>query len=184
MPGSQREALLELAEAVGLAVVLAVVIIAFVAQSFLVQGQSMEPSLHNGERLLVDKLTYRFREPRRGEIVVFRVPSDPSRRFIKRVIGVPGDVIEFREGRVVLNGQVLTENYALGPTLSDRPRQTVPPGRYFVLGDNRVNSEDSRFADVGFVPRELIVGRALLVYWPLYRAGLVQVPAIFASTRP
>lgn len=184
MAGSHREALLELAEAVGLAVILAVVIIAFVAQSFLVQGQSMEPTLHNGERLLVDKLTYRFREPRRGEIVVFRVPSDPSRRFIKRVIGVPGDVIEFRDGRVVLNGQVLRETYAVGPTLAERARQTVPPGRYFVLGDNRANSEDSRFAEVGFVPRELIVGRALFVYWPIYRAGLVEVPAIFASTRP
>lgn len=184
MSQSQREALLELAEAVGLAAVLAVVIIAFVAQSFLVQGQSMEPTLHDGERLLVDKLTYRFREPRRGEIVVFRVPSDPSRRFIKRIMGAPGDVLEFRDGRVILNGQVLRESYAVGPTLSGRIRQTVPPGRYFVLGDNRANSEDSRFADVGFVPRELIVGRAVLVYWPVYRAGLVEVPAIFASSRP
>ncbi|HEY8425824.1 MAG TPA: signal peptidase I [Limnochordales bacterium] len=181
MWGAHREALLELAEAVGLAVILAVIIIAFVAQSFLVQGQSMEPTLYDGERLLVDKLTYRLRDPQRGEVVVFRVPSDPSRRFIKRIIGVPGDVIEFQDGRVVLNGRVLRESYVLGPTLSGRTRQTVPPGRYFVLGDNRANSEDSRFAEVGFVPRELIVGRAVFVYWPVDRAGLVHVPAIFAS---
>ncbi|MEW6046971.1 MAG: signal peptidase I [Bacillota bacterium] len=184
MEGSHREALLELVEAVGLATILAVLIIAFVAQSFLVQGQSMEPTLHNGERLLVDKLSYRFRAPRRGEIVVFRVPTDPSRKFIKRIIGVPGDVIEFQGGKVVLNGQVLHETYVQGPTRSDRERQTVPPGRYFVLGDNRANSDDSRFADVGFIPREYVIGRAVIVYWPIYRAGLVEVPAILASGRP
>ncbi|MBE3598043.1 MAG: signal peptidase I [Limnochordaceae bacterium] len=177
----QRESVLELLEAVGLAIGLAAVIILFVAQSFLVQGHSMEPTLHNGERLLVDKLSYRFRSPERGEIVVFRVPTDPSRKFIKRIIGVPGDMLEFQGGRVLLNGRPLQESYARGPTQSQVARTVVPPGRYFVLGDNRLNSDDSRFDDVGFIPRDAIIGRALLIYWPLYRASLVQVPATFAS---
>lgn len=178
-----RRALAEFLEALGLAALVAALVIGFVAQAFRVQGQSMEPTLHDGERLLVEKLSYRFREPRRGEVVVFRVPGDPSRRFIKRVIGLPGDVIEFRDGRVVLNGHLLEEPYAAGPTRGPKGPEVVPPGRYFVLGDNRANSEDSRFAEVGFVPRRYLIGRAVWVFWPLSRAGPVRAPAIAAASR-
>lgn len=178
-----RQSVAELLEAVGLAAIAALLIVTFVAQSFLVQGQSMEPSLHNGERVLVEKLSYRFREPQRGEIVVFRSPGDPSRKFVKRVVGLPGDILEFRHGQVVLNGRTLVEPYAWGPTLGPEQAQVVPPGRYFVLGDNRAHSEDSRFEDVGFVPRRAIIGRALWIYWPPQRAGPVTVPATLAKDR-
>lgn len=177
-----KSELREYAEALAVAVVLAVFIIVFIAQSFLVHGQSMEPTLHNGERLLVDKLTYRFRPPNRGEIVVFQYPADPRRRFIKRIIGVPGDTIEIHDNVVYLNGIPLQEEYVQGPTRWMHPGPvTVPPDHYFVLGDNRLNSDDSRFQDVGFVPRRNVVGRAVFVYWPLTRIGLVEVPAVFAE---
>ena len=174
-----RRALVEMVQALGVAALVAVALVTFVAQAFRVQGHSMEPTLQDGERLLVDKLSYRLREPRRAEVVVFRVPGDPGRRFIKRIIGVPGDVIEFRDGRVVLNGRVLVEPYAVGPTRGPEGPEVVPPGRYFVLGDNRAHSEDSRFQEVGFIPRQDLVGRAVWIFWPLHRAGRVPVPAPF-----
>jgi len=173
----------EYVEAIAVAVVLAGFIIVFVAQSFLVQGASMEPSLSHGERLLVDKITYRFRPPARGEIVVFRYPADPSRKFIKRVIGQPGDVVYIRGGRVFVNGTPLVEDYILGPTYGEFPPLRVPPDHFFVLGDNRNNSDDSRFADVGPVPRHLIVGRAILTYWPPAQAGIISPPSIFQANR-
>ncbi len=171
-----KSELREYAEALGIAVVLALFIITFIAQSFLVQGASMEPSLHNGERLLVDKVTYRLREPRRGEIIVFRYPSDPRRKFIKRVMGLPGDQIEVRRHTVYLNGEPLEESYINGPTYGDYGPIVVPEDTVFVLGDNRNNSDDSRFPDVGPVPDRLIVGRAMVMFWPPMRIGIVHVP--------
>ena len=102
--------IIEYIQAFAIAIVLAAFIITFIAQSFVVEGSSMEPSLHNRERLLVNKLVYRFRKPAYGDIVVFRYPANPKRRFIKRVIGVPGDKVEVRNGYVLLNGRVLDEN--------------------------------------------------------------------------
>ncbi|MGI6542163.1 MAG: signal peptidase I [Limnochordia bacterium] len=158
------------------ALVLASFIIAFIMQSFLVQGSSMEPTLHHGERLMVDKVTYRFREPKRGEIVVFRYPSDTRRKFIKRVIGLPGDLVEVRKHLVYVNGVPLNEPYIKGPTYRDFGPVIVPEDTYFVLGDNRNNSDDSRFPDVGPVPRRLILGRALFLYWPLTRISPIVTP--------
>lgn len=168
-------------EAVGVAAILAALVIAFVAQSFLVEGASMRPSLTDGERVLVDKITYRFREPMRGEVVVFRYPKDVSRKFIKRIIGIPGDVVEVRAWTVYLNGEPLHEEYILGPTYHDFGPVVVPPGTLFVLGDNRNQSEDSRDPTVGFVPHTLLVGRAILTYWPLDQIGLVSVPDVFRA---
>lgn len=184
MQGGAREFLAQSLEVLAVAAVLALLIMAFVAQSFVVQGYSMEPTLYDGERLLVDKISYRLRDPARGEIVVFRVPTDPSRKFVKRIVGIPGDVVEFRGGTVYLNGKALQEQYARGPTQSRFAREVVPPGRYFVLGDNRTNSDDSRFDDVGLIPREAVIGRAVVVFWPLHRAALVQVPPTLASAGP
>ncbi|MGE5554306.1 MAG: signal peptidase I [Betaproteobacteria bacterium] len=167
----------EYVEAIVMAVVLAAFIMTFIARSFSVEGYSMEPTLHNGERLLVDELTYRFREPRRGEIVVLRFPANPRMRFIKRVIGVPGDNILIQGGRVILNGRPLEEEYISEPIQGDYGPYVVPPESYFVLGDNRNHSEDSRYPAVGYVPKRLIVGRAILRYWPLTRIGLVRLPA-------
>lgn len=171
----------EYAESFAIAIVLALFIIFFVAQSFLVQGSSMEPTLHDGERLLVDKLTYRFREPHRGEIIVFGYPRDPRRKFIKRVIGLPGDTVEIRNRTLEVNGEPIEESYIRGPMYQPYPRITVPEGTVWVLGDNRNNSEDSRFEDVGPVPRGNIVGRALFIYWPISKAGIVRAPAALAD---
>ncbi|HHW13923.1 MAG TPA: signal peptidase I [Firmicutes bacterium] len=179
-----KSVLQEYVEAIVMAVVLAAFIMTFIARSFSVEGHSMEPTLHNGERLLVDELTYRFRDPARGEIVVLRFPADPRMRFIKRVIGVPGDTILLQNGRVYLNGRPLEEGYIAEPVAGDFGPYVVPPGSYFVLGDNRNHSEDSRFQAVGYVPKRLIVGRAILRYWPPTRIGIVRRPAPWDTAQP
>lgn len=173
----------EYLEAFVIAVVLALFIITFIAQSFLVQGSSMEPSLHHGQRLLVDKLSYRFYEPKPGEVVVFRYPADPRRKFIKRIIGLPGDEISIRNGFLFVNGTQLSEDYINGPTYGAYSAPTygpvvVPEGSLFVLGDNRRNSDDSRYPDVGFVPRSDIVGRAMFVYWPFTQLEVLRIPPV------
>ena len=149
------------------AVALAMFIRTFIVELYVVDGPSMRPTLESEERLVVNKFIYRFRVPEKGEVLVFQYPRDPSRDFIKRVIATPGDTIEIHEGRVFVNDQLLTEDYILEKTRSEYPKSTVPEGRIFVMGDNRNNSEDSRFADVGFVPYDLIKGKALLVFWPI-----------------
>lgn len=148
------------------AVVLAFFIRYFIVELYLVDGPSMRPTLLSQERLVVNKFIYRFRAPERGEILVFRYPQDQSRDFIKRVIAIPGDTIEIKDGRVFVNQQLMNEPYILSQTRGDYPLATVPAGRIFVMGDNRNNSEDSRFADVGFVPFDLIKGKAVMVFWP------------------
>ena len=150
-----------------IAVVLAMLIRTFIVELYVVDGPSMRPTLESEERLVVNKFIYRFHPPQKGEILVFQYPRDPSRDFIKRVIATPGDTIEIHEGRVLVNDQLLTEDYILEKTRSEYPKSTVPEGRVFVMGDNRNNSEDSRFADVGFVPYDLIKGKAMLVFWPI-----------------
>mgnify|MGYP000909265350 CR=1 FL=1 len=152
---------------IAIAVVLAFFIRYFIVELYLVDGPSMRPTLQSAERLVVNKFIYRFRAPERGEILVFRYPRDPSRDFIKRVIAIPGDTIEIRDGRVYVNAALLNEPYILSKTRGNYPLATVPEGHIFVMGDNRNNSEDSRFADVGFVPFDLIKGKAMLVFWPV-----------------
>lgn len=165
------------------AVLLAAFVMAFIARAFTVEGPSMLPTLHSGERLLVDKITYRLHPPQRGDVVVFRFPSDRKQYFIKRVIGLPGDVIMGTWGSVYVNGEALTESYLATPTPENFGPYEVPPGHYFVLGDNRSNSEDSRSQRVGFVPRDLIVGRAIWRYWPLTRAGCLR-PSCLVHASP
>ena len=148
------------------AVVLACIIRQFVVELYIVDGPSMRPTLQSQERLVVNKFIYQFREPQKGEILVFQYPRDPKRDFIKRVIATAGDTVEIKDGRVFVNDQLLNEDYILEKTKSEYPKSTVPKGTIFVMGDNRNNSEDSRFADVGFVPLNLIKGKAMLVFWP------------------
>jgi signal peptidase I len=150
-----------------IAVILAFFIRYFIVELYMVEGPSMRPTLANGERLVVNKFLYRFKTPERGEIIVFRYPRDPSRDFIKRVIAVPGDTVEIKEGRVFVNGQLQNETYILEKTRGSFPLATVPQGHVFVMGDNRNNSEDSRFRDVGFVAGDLIKGKAVFVFWPV-----------------
>lgn len=152
---------------IAIAVVLALFIRHFVVELYLVDGPSMRPTLQNQERLVVNKFIYNLHDPERGDILVFQYPKDPSRDFIKRVIAIPGDTIEIKDGHVYVNGELKNEPYILSTTRGDYPLATVPEGHIFVMGDNRNNSEDSRFADVGMVPFDLIKGKAILIFWPL-----------------
>lgn len=153
-------------KALGLAIILALGIHQFVFAQFLVDGESMMPTLKDRERLIVNKLVYRLHKPEHGDIIVFQYPADKSKDFIKRVIGLPGDTIEIRGGKVYRNGAVLQEPYLGEPTNDVFGPVKVPEGKVFVLGDNRNNSKDSRDRTVGFVPYDLVVGRADLVFWP------------------
>lgn len=161
------------------AVALAFCIRTFIFEPYMVQGSSMYPTLVNNERLIVDKLSYFITDPKKGEIIVFRYPKDQSRDFIKRVIAVGGDTIEMRDGKVFVNGVMLEENYIYkddpkGPNMSNYKKTVVPEDHIFVLGDNRNNSEDSRFADVDFVPLDLVKGRALFAFWPLGQIRMIE----------
>jgi signal peptidase I len=163
------------------------------AQNFKVEGSSMEPGLHDGQYLLVNKAIYfkinlkqlskylpfihpgdhperfLFRSPQRGDVVVFRFPQDPTRDFIKRVIAVPGDTVKVVSGTVYVNGVVLDEPYISAKPDYNYAEQVVPNGGYFVLGDNRNNSYDSHVWN--FVPEDNIIGQAMITYWPLSDFG-------------
>jgi signal peptidase I len=130
---------------------------------FRIEGQSMEPNLHDGEYVLIDKISYLLHPPERGDVVVF-VPPNNDRDYIKRVIGLPGDSVEVRGGRVYVNGVLLDEPYLTNFSGGDVPPRVVEEGRYFVMGDNRNNSSDSR--SFGAITPQSIVGRAWVVYWP------------------
>ena len=185
----------EFVEAIVLALVVFVAIQTSI-QNFKVEGSSMHPTLQGGHYLLVNKLVYftvdperwsrivpfwvvddserafSANQPERGEVVVFHFPRDQSRDFVKRVIGVPGDVVEINEGAVSVNGRALHEPY-----ITSRDRASMDPvmlrhGEYFVLGDNRAGSNDSR--NWGPVPEENILGQVWMVYWPPSNWGLLQ----------
>ena len=136
-----------------------------------VQGHSMLPTLQEGEYLIINKLSYFLDEPRRGDIIVLHFPRDRSREYIKRVVGVPGDRIEIGGGQVKVNGQPLQEPDLNGEASYRSASWTVPQGHYFVMGDNRNNSSDSR--SWSFLPAEDIVGKAWLIYWGIEDWGLV-----------
>ena len=149
-------------------------LITFVAQAFRVQGTSMEPLLADGERIVVNKFIYRFRAIDRGDVVVFWYPRDPSVSFIKRVVALPGDTVEIRSGRLIRNGQAVDESY-LPAAFRDNdqfPATEIPKGFYFVLGDHRRSSNDSR--SWGEVPERYIYGRAVFRFWPLGRMGAIH----------
>lgn len=156
-------ALIEIAETVILAVVI-FLLIRTAVQNFRIDGDSMEPNLHNRQFLIISKLAYRFDEPKRGDIVVFRFPRDPSRDFIKRIVGLPGETVEIRRGQVFIDGQPLAEPY--NPRLGsyDAPPVTLGRDEVYVLGDNRNNSSDSH--TWGPLPVANIIGKAVLIYWP------------------
>jgi len=146
-------------------------LIAFVAQAFRVQGTSMEPLLLDGERIVVNKFIYRFQPIERGDVVVFWYPRDPTVSFIKRVVGLPGDVVEIRAGRLLVNGMPAREAYLPEAfrDVDNFPPTEVRKGFYFVLGDHRRSSNDSR--SWGEVPERYIYGRAVFRFWPLSRLG-------------
>ena len=154
----------EIIETLALTLVIFVVI-HFTVQNFMVDGTSMEPGLLNGQYVLVNKLAYLFHTPERGDVIVFHFPKDTNVDLIKRVIGVPGDVIVIDAKTIRVNGVLLNEPYIMAPINPLGNRIVVPPNDYFVMGDNRPVSDDSR--DWGFVPKNYIVGKAVLVYWPI-----------------
>ncbi|HDK26359.1 MAG TPA: signal peptidase I [Candidatus Atribacteria bacterium] len=160
----------EVLETVISAGIIAFIIITFIGQVTVVRGASMEPTLHNGERLIANKISYRFESPERGEIIIFRPPIEIKRNYIKRIIGVPGDKIEIINGEVFLNEEKLEEPYVKYKSFENLSAFIVPPDSYFVLGDNRSNSSDSRYW--GFVPRKNIVAKAWVVFWPLNKIRL------------
>ena len=138
-----------------------------------VDGYSMEPTLHTGEFVIVNKIAYTIDEADRGDIIVFHYPRNPEQEYIKRVIGLPGDEIRVQNGQVWVNGEALTEKY-INAAPAYQGSWTVPTDSLFVLGDNRNNSSDSH--NWGEVPMELVIGKAIFVYWPPTEWGVIEEP--------
>lgn len=171
--GPQKSALREILESLIIAVILALLIRAFVFQPFYIPSGSMEPTLQIQDHIIVNKFIYRFREPERGDIVVFKYPLNPKKDFVKRLVGKPGERVELRSSKVYVNGREAPEKF-LPPGLKfqDFGPVLVPENTYLMLGDNRNNSDDSRVW--GPLPKENIIGKAMLVYWPLDRIRIMS----------
>lgn len=152
-------------------------IITFVGQRTQVSGQSMETTLHDGDNLIVDKISYRFRDPERYEIIVFPYKYQENTYYIKRIIGLPGETVQVADGKVYINGEVLDEHYGneemLEPGIAEEPI-TLGADEYFVLGDNRNHSADSRQENVGVLKRKDLLGRAWIRIWPLDQFGVIR----------
>ena len=150
----------------------------YVGQRTRVEGHSMEPALSDGDNLIVDKISYRFHDPERFDIIIFPYQWEPNTYYIKRIIGLPGETIQIDdEGNIYIDGEVLQEHYGLERIKnpgSAREPITLGEDEYFVLGDNRNNSEDSRFTQVGVIHRDDIVGRAWLRIYPFDRIGFIR----------
>ena len=164
----------ELLHDLSVAVLFCFFLITFVAQAFRVQGTSMEPLLRDGDRIVVNKFVYRFQPIERGDVVVFWYPQDPSVSFIKRIVGVPGDLIEIRSGRVFVNDEPVPESYLHEDFRgqSSHYPDRVHKGHYFVLGDHRRSSNDSR--TWGEVPQKYIYGQAIFRFWPFSQLGTID----------
>jgi len=175
----------EIIETIIITVILFVAI-NLVVQNYDVDGLSMEPSLHNQERIMVDKVSYHLHAPARGDVIVFKAPPEPTKDYVKRIIALPGDRITVdgttvKVNNVTLNETYVAEGYNGNPYAANPINEIVPPNDYFVMGDDRKNSSDSR--EWGFVPSENIIGRAALVYWPLNQSNsglLPNVASVFA----
>ncbi len=172
---------------IGVSIVLALGIRTFVAEARYIPSGSMLPTLEINDRLIIEKITYLFHDPQRGDIIVFMPPeklgeSSFKDAFIKRVIGLPGETIEVRNGKVLINGNPLPENYIESPPDYQWGPETVSPNSFLVLGDNRNNSFDSHFW--GYVPRQNIIGRAAVRFWPPNRAGGIGPAPPYQQTQP
>ena len=171
---------LQITRGIDLLLILGLLFRAFVLQPFLVDGSSMEPNFHNRQFILVDRLTYHFQTPDRGEVIIFKFPKNPQSDYIKRIIGLPGDTIDIKDNQVYVNNQQINENYldngetTIAPAGAITFTKTVGQDEYFVMGDNRNNSSDSR--DWGLVPKANIIGRAWFVAYPMNYFGLVKNP--------
>lgn len=192
-PPTRENVWVEVLKTLGLSAVLAFGIRTFVAEARYIPSRSMVPTLQVDDRLIVDKVSYHFRDPQRGDIIVFMPPeeaavvctgprvqqSSSKDAYIKRIIALPGEKVEVRQGQVFINGQPLQEDYLEEvPDYQYGPR-VVPENSYLVLGDNRNNSCDSHYW--GFVPRENIIGRAVVRFWPLGRVGEISSEPRYAN---
>ncbi len=152
-------------------------IVHFVGERTVVSGDSMRPALLDGDNLIVDKISYRFSDPKRFDIVVFPFQYQDETFYIKRVIGLPGETVQIQDGEIYINGKALKESFGYeeirNPGFASS-ELTLGADEYFVLGDNRNNSRDSREPSVGMIPRDKIIGRVFLRIWPLDRIGLVE----------
>lgn len=171
----------EIIKIIIIALVIVIPIRYFLFQPFLVSGQSMEPNFENNNYLIVDEISYRLRQPQRGEVIVFNYPNDTSKRFIKRVIGLPGETVEIKDGEVIIydknnKPEVLDELSYLPKYLetSGNLKVTLGVDEYFVLGDNRPASADSR--SWGILPRKDIIGRVYVRIWPLKSLAKIATP--------
>jgi len=155
-------------------VVISAFIIVFLYQPVRVEGTSMLPMLEDQDRLFINKIAYRVGDIHRGDVVVFEYPRDHAKSYIKRVIALPGDKLRIKDGQVYVNGVRLKEPYVPDRFADDRsqPEMLLPPNQYFVMGDHRSISSDSR--EFGPVDRELIYGKAVFVYWPMEQVGVVR----------
>ncbi|WP_414542438.1 signal peptidase I [Nostoc sp. CCY0012] len=164
---------------IAIALCLALLIRTFIAEPRYIPSDSMLPTLHTGDRLVVEKVSYRFHPPISGDIIVFQPPEELQKRgypsdqaFIKRVIGVPGKILKVTNGKVYLDGEPLIEDYIAEPPNQPFPPVQVPEDKFFVMGDNRNDSNDSRYW--GFLPRQNIIGRATFRFWPPDRIGFIE----------
>ena len=155
-----------------LGVLLAVATTLFIMQGFCVSGACMQPHLFTGERVLANKMAYHLGEPKRGEIVIFNYPKDLTQIYVKRVIGLPGETVAIRNGGVFINGRRLAEPYKTYEAHGTMAPRHIPVGQYFVMGDNRDVSDDSRYW--GDLPRTDIIGEAVACYWPPSRCQLLR----------
>jgi signal peptidase I len=181
---TQENPWVEGAKTIATAAILAFGIRTFVAEARYIPSSSMEPTLQINDRLIIEKISYKFHNPERGDIVVFN-PTDTLRQqnfkdaFIKRVIGLPGDEVKVQGGKVSVNGQALTEDYIDQPPDYNFGPVTVPADQYLVLGDNRNNSYDSHYW--GFVPKDRLIGRAFVRFWPFNRLGSLSPAPLYSS---
>lgn len=176
-PPKKENAIVEIIRFSVIALLIVVPVRMFIAQPFIVSGASMQETFHTGEYLIVDQLSYHFNEPRRGDVIVFRYPKDPSKFFIKRVIGLPGETIDIKDAVVTIyndehqDGIILDEPYIKSMTPIKELKEKLGEREYFVMGDNRDESSDSRMW--GVLPEERIIGRAFLRLFPFSDIGVL-----------
>ncbi|XME02847.1 signal peptidase I [Lachnospiraceae bacterium C1.1] len=161
--------IIEWVAVVVVAVVLAYFVNHFIIVNAIVPSSSMETTIMTGDRVIGNRLAYSFSEPERGDIIIFKFPDDESKLYIKRLIGLPGETVEIKEGKVFVDGEALDEPYLTVTTEGTFGPYTVPEGHYFMLGDNRNNSADSRYWNNTYLAREKIVGKAVFKYWPGFK---------------
>ena len=167
----------EYADSARSASILALIIVTFILQTFAIPTGSMIPALNIGNHIMVNKFIYYFTKPKRGDIIVFVYPVNPKKDFIKRLVGLPGETIEIKDGSIFINGEKLkvpkiAGRYYYNEGVYGEGVVKIPDNAYFVMGDNTKNSKDSRY--FGFVPKKNLLGRAFFVYWPLIRMRIIR----------